>query len=147
MPGQTLFSGQSISSSNGQYLLVLQSDGNLVYYKYATGGVRWHSQTTDGTRAFMQTDGNFVVYNQAFVPRWDAKTGGKPGAYLAAQDDGNLVIYGSDGTVLWNIGADLPSSPQPQPVYPMIKNKPNNVNPPSGFPSSNFLNCTTNGCV
>jgi hypothetical protein len=48
----------------------------------------------------MQTDGNFVVY-QGTKPLWSTSTGGHPGASLAVQDDGNLVVYGKDKKVLW----------------------------------------------
>jgi hypothetical protein len=53
----------------------------------------------------MQFDGNFVVYNSAWGALWNSATHNHPGAYVAAQNDGNLVIYWN-GQALWNIGLD-----------------------------------------
>ncbi|MBT2325702.1 hypothetical protein J7E62_25560 [Variovorax paradoxus] len=107
-PNTTLSPSQSISSDNGRYLLVMQGDGNLVYYRTTDWVPRWHSQTYGNPGAFapMQGDGNLVVYTGTGMPIWNSQTSGNPGAYLAAQDDGNLVIYGS-GRALWNIGVDV----------------------------------------
>jgi hypothetical protein len=52
----------------------------------------------------MQPDGNLVLYNNYSRPMWATGTGGNPGAYVTMQGDGNLVIYGSDGQALWNSG-------------------------------------------
>lgn len=40
--GSTLHPGQSIYSDNREYRLVMQEDGNLVYYRIADGAVRWN---------------------------------------------------------------------------------------------------------
>ena len=53
-----------------------------------------------GNIAIMQDDGNFVLYDQDNEPVWASNTGGNPGAYLAVQDDGNVVVY-QDGSPLW----------------------------------------------
>jgi hypothetical protein len=65
--GASLSVGQSITSTNGEFALILQNDGNLVLY--ATGGsVSWVALWNTGTagkqvwRAVMQNDGNFVLY-------------------------------------------------------------------------------------
>ncbi|MDM0069168.1 hypothetical protein [Variovorax sp. J31P207] len=105
-PNTALLPGQAISSDNGRYVLVMQGDGNLVYYRTSDWTPRWNSQTqSPGAFAPMQGDGNLVVYDANGVPLWASQTSGNPGAYLAAQDDGNLVIYGG-GRALWNIGSD-----------------------------------------
>lgn len=106
LPGQALYPGQGIYSDNGKYVLRMQGDGNLVYYRTADQGVRWASYTNGPNRiTVMQDDGNLVVYDSAWSPLWHTHTGGRAGAYLAIQDDGNLVVYlGSQA--LWNIGAD-----------------------------------------
>jgi hypothetical protein len=41
----------------------------------------------------MQTDGNLVLYDAQQNPLWNSGTPGNPGAFLAVQDDGNVVIY------------------------------------------------------
>ena len=42
-PGAAMYAGQSIYSDNGQYMLTMQSDGNLVYYRVVDGAVRWNT--------------------------------------------------------------------------------------------------------
>ena len=122
-PNTALLPGQSISSDNGRYVLVMQADGNLVYYRTSDWTPRWNSQTqSPGALAPMQGDGNLVVYGTNGVPLWNSQTSGNPGAYLAAQDDGNLVIYGG-GRALWNIGTDVTtdgSSQQPKPGWALV---------------------------
>jgi dual-action HEIGH metallo-peptidase len=105
--GQRLLSGQSISSNDGRFTLVLQGDGNLVHYWNGNGAV-WSTSTwnTGGLSVWMQEDGNFVLYT-TFYPTvgyslWSSGTYGNTGAYLAVQNDGNLVVYDSTGkTALW----------------------------------------------
>ena len=36
--------------------------------------------------------------------RWNSRTNGNPGAYLALQTDGNLVVYSTTNKALWNAG-------------------------------------------
>ncbi len=51
----------------------------------------------------MQTDGNFVFYAGGRAI-WSTNTNGNPGARLAFQTDGNLVVYSAAGQALWNTG-------------------------------------------
>jgi hypothetical protein len=51
----------------------------------------------------MQGDGNFVVYAGG-VGVWSSGTAGNPGAYLAMQTDGNLVVYSPADVSLWSSG-------------------------------------------
>ena len=53
------------------------------------------------TRAIMQQDGNFVLYNATGNPAWATDTNGNPGARLVLQDDRNLVVYASSNRALW----------------------------------------------
>jgi hypothetical protein len=49
-------------------------------------------------------DGNFVLYDRRFsppLPLWATNTDGNPGAFFAPASDGNLIVYGSNGAVLW----------------------------------------------
>ncbi|HTU63947.1 MAG TPA: hypothetical protein VMF89_36025 [Polyangiales bacterium] len=100
-PGERLQPDQSIRSSNGNFRLVYQTDGNLVLYR-ADGTPLWASATNGRPvgHAIMQTDGNLAIYgpNQEFV--WNTGTQA-PSARLVLQNDGNLVIYGADGAALW----------------------------------------------
>ena len=108
--------------------LVMQSDGNLVYY----GRTVWSSGTAGnpGAYATIQDDGNVVVYSAAGVPLWQAgatcsamESWDRPSAYsgpqppalrpgdvmfstdrrarFVMQGDGNLVLY-RDGRPLWS---------------------------------------------
>lgn len=51
----------------------------------------------------MQGDGNFVLYTASNVPLFHTRTNGRAGAYLAVQDDGNLVVY-QGGAARWSSG-------------------------------------------
>lgn len=91
--GESLRVGESIVSPNGQFRLVLQSDGNLVLYTSARA--MWSTRTT-GTGAnklTLQSDGNLVLYSPTRAV-WNSLTAGKPASTLVLQDDGNLVLYG-----------------------------------------------------
>lgn len=96
-PGDFIERGGSrdrITSGNGQYVLVMQDDGNLVLYKDGNQPL-WSTRTagTDCRTAVMQSDGNFVVYHVNGSPGWASNTAGKPGCFIVMQNDGNLVIY------------------------------------------------------
>ena len=74
--GQTMQQGQYLISSNGQYRLIMQGNGNLV--EYIQGHALWSSRTSGhGAYAVMQGDGNLVVY-QGSTPLWGSSTGGTP---------------------------------------------------------------------
>ena len=110
MANQSLVAGQSVSSSDGRFSLVVQADGNLVHYWHGHGAL-WSTNTwgTQGKTAWMQPDGNFVLYTTATPTLgsslWSSNTYGHPGAYLVIQNDGNLVVYDRNGvTPLWNSG-------------------------------------------
>jgi len=100
--GQNLTTHQGIQSKNGRVKVVLQTDGNFVLY--GDGQPLWWTGVRPGTNlAAMQKDGNFVLYKPDEGDVWNSETAGHPGAYLVAQDDGNLVIYwGVGGSALWS---------------------------------------------
>jgi hypothetical protein len=101
---QELTSNQSLASCNGDYSLIMQSDGNLVLYQGSTA--LWASGTvgSGADEAILQGDGNFVVYTSAGSPVWASNTAGDTGDYLDVQNDGNVVIYSSSGSALWSTG-------------------------------------------
>ena len=90
--GQTMVPNQRVYSDNGQYFLVLQSDGNLVFY--GAGGPLWASNTvgSGATQAMMQPNGVFVLYRPGGAVVWQLNTGWG-GSFLNVQNDGNLVFY------------------------------------------------------
>ncbi|WP_390898926.1 hypothetical protein [Streptomyces cynarae] len=100
-PGQKLTSGQRLSSAN--VTLSMGGDGNLVAYlktgAAGNGPAIWSSHTSghSGAYAYMQSDGNLVVYTAGGSALWSTHTYGHSGAYLLLQDDGNLVVYGAGG--------------------------------------------------
>jgi hypothetical protein len=49
----------------------------------------------------MQLDGNLVMYTTSNRAIRSTNTHGNPGAFLAVQDDGNLVIYSKAKKPLW----------------------------------------------
>jgi LysM repeat protein len=98
--GQKLGVGDSLTSPNGAYKLILQEDGNLVLYSgndsvWATGT---NGQSVE--RAEVQEDGNFVLYTSD-KPVWATDTKGKKKVLLVLQDDRNLVLY-SEGGPAWD---------------------------------------------
>lgn len=103
--GATMAPGQYLQSPNGQYMLWMQTDGNLVEYN-AVGAPLWAPpppSTTyghSGAYAVLQGDGNFVVYAPSGA-LWASYTQNNPGDHLNLQDDGNLVIYSAAGAPLW----------------------------------------------
>jgi hypothetical protein len=101
--GTFLQANQSLSSPNGQYQLIMQTDGNLV--EYGPGRqVIWNAMTdgNSGAYATMQSDGNFVVYSAAGTALWNSHTDGNPGASLVLEDGGTLeIVY--QGRVIWSV--------------------------------------------
>jgi len=98
---QALTAGQSITSTNGRYRLIMQADGNLVLY--SINRALWSSSTAGRpvTKAVMQADGNLVLYDAQNKAYWSSGTAGKGASKLVMQADGNLVIYATGGTATW----------------------------------------------
>jgi hypothetical protein len=88
----TLTPGESITSENGRFTLLLQTDGNLVEYGSHNNAI-WASGTVGKkvTDLVMQSDGNLVLYNGS-TPVWATHTDGNPGAFLDLRNDGNIII-------------------------------------------------------
>jgi hypothetical protein len=98
----SMFPNQFIATDDGNYVLTLQTDGNLVlYYK---GTALWQSGTSGLPVAFlaMQSDGNLVLYNNSDEPIWDSGTAGRGPSSLKVQPDGNVVIYTANNTPTWS---------------------------------------------
>ncbi|WP_369366089.1 hypothetical protein AB5L52_23975 [Streptomyces sp. CG4] len=114
-PGRKLTSGQRLSSAN--ITLSMGSDGNLVAYlktngTSGSGPAIWSTGTSghSGAYAYMQSDGNLVVYSSTGTALWSSHTSGHSGAYFLVQDDGNLVVYSSTGSALWSDGTYMRSA-------------------------------------
>jgi hypothetical protein len=98
-----MYEGDALVSPSGDYILLYQSDGNLVLYD-SSYTADWHTNTVGyGAYAYMQSDGNFVVNNSVGGAVWSSSTSGYAGAYLEVQNDGNLVVYTSGGSPIWSL--------------------------------------------
>jgi hypothetical protein len=100
--GFTMRAGDSVKSSNGSYILIMQSDGNLVIYRSGSGAI-WSSRTngSSGASAIFQSDSNFVVYRSGKSPCHSSTTN-SGGTIMYMQNDGNLVMYSSSGQAVWD---------------------------------------------
>jgi surface antigen len=92
-----------LRSTDGEFRLVMQSDGNLVLYAGGNRALWWTGTSGANNRLIMQPDGNLVVYSATNQPRWSTGTAGA-GNRLAIQSDGNLVVYNSANRALWSTG-------------------------------------------
>lgn len=101
LPGDILWPGDKIRSTDFRFELIYQRDGNLVL-SYGAQAL-WHSGTynTAPGRVMMQHDGHLVIYDAGGTPVWASGTAGHPNAWLLLQNDGNLVIYAAGGQPLW----------------------------------------------
>ncbi len=111
--------GPPIYTANGQYKLILQTDGNFVLYRTSDSTPLWGSVNTflkGGTRLYFQKDGNLVLYTDAGVSVWStniisyaANTHplAREDARLLFQDDGNFIMCLPDNStsLMGHIGA------------------------------------------
>jgi hypothetical protein len=108
--GESLTSGQHLVSKNGDYILLMQSDGDLALYQGKPDGdsALWTTETKSlrdyirPTRAEMRSDGQLVLSHNSGIPTWAAGVSGNyPKSRLVLQDDGNLVILDQHSNQLW----------------------------------------------
>ena len=97
----------TLTSPNGQYKLVGQTDGNLVIYDSA-GTAKWSSGTYGkGVAPYvltLQSTGNLQWSDSAGTIIWSTNTGGK-GKFpyvVRMQDNGNVALVDEDNKVVWN---------------------------------------------
>ena len=109
--GYSFTKGHYIFSPNNRFILVWQTDGNLVLYDTYNSPARgvWSSQTwgRETTHCIMQTDGNLVIYNLNNPANgynvWCSATWGNTNAILHIEDNGRVAIYNSSKTKeLWS---------------------------------------------
>lgn len=107
-PDESLRFGECLISSSGEYIAIMQTDGNFVLYRTIGDQVSpiWATNTRGNDhRIVMQRDNNLVIYDASSKGHWDSNTSqqkARPAASLVLQDDGNLVIYSGDGGGLWD---------------------------------------------
>jgi lysophospholipase L1-like esterase len=102
-----LLPGQSWTSPQGHYHLILQSDGNLVLYGPRLWAL-WASDTQGqpAAEAVFEPAGNLVVYGPQRQVLWSSHSEGHTGADLRVQDDGNVVIYHKQSAI-WSTGTGI----------------------------------------
>jgi len=143
--------GGSLVSKNGKFVLQLQEDENMVFYERTSNGDKplWATNTQDSfaVSAVMQSDGNFVLYDNSRRPQWRSNTNGKgdKSSFVQIPDEGNIFIF-SGGKEIWRAlqqsvrpppasttplvtpqPVPKPTVPTPQPVKPV---NPTPVAPP-----------------
>ncbi|MFD7639412.1 hypothetical protein ACFV4P_02040 [Kitasatospora sp. NPDC059795] len=93
--------------------LVMHADGNLVLYRKRDGAVLWSTGTygysstyTWATASGSANESALQLFNfgTGSFPIWSIPIKGRPGDWAKVQDDGNFVLYGSDGTARWSTG-------------------------------------------
>ncbi len=101
-PGQFLSIG--ISGQNSGYRLELQTDGNLVLYRW-NGKALWWTGTWGQSisHLVMQSDGNLVLYRTNGTAAWSSGTFGS-GHRIELWPDGNLVMKNSANAAVWSTG-------------------------------------------
>lgn len=99
----SLHHGEGMRSANGDHVVYLQQDGNLVIYG-RDAKATWATMTGDRgqNRLDMQGDGNLVLYSSQGPAVWSSGTWGNPGAYAELTNAGKLTVRRADGTQLWS---------------------------------------------
>ena len=92
-----LFQGQQLVSPGCYYYVKMQHDGNLVL-RTGGGGALWASNTQGASYAHIW-DTHFGVFS--FQDTWFWLTDEALGDTVHVQNDGNLVMYSSNGNVRW----------------------------------------------
>lgn len=107
LAGQRLSPGECISSFNGDYDFVYQSDGNAVVYNRQTPNSERAvsaSMTNGQSLGFvtLENDGNLVIYDATNRPIAASNSHTDlMGSHLIMQDDDNLVVYTKTGRPIW----------------------------------------------
>lgn len=107
IPGASLSIGEHKITRSGRYRLEMLSDGNLAVFDVWSHHARVWSSGTDGSGAYkakMMLDGTLALLNGAGERVWTASYSGRPGTFLALQEDGNLVAYEPSKYLVWSGG-------------------------------------------
>lgn len=95
-----LVPGQYLTSLDGQYRLILQTDGNVVLYSMTNVAV-WDTATFGPmARLTMQADGNLVLYRATGAPAWYSGTYGQPGLTLQVTGQATAQLA-HNSAVVW----------------------------------------------
>ena len=108
LPGQGLMAGSTITSPDGRLKLAMQTDGNLVLYDWYIQAL-WASKT-GATRCLGRHHPDRRKSRHLRRPQpcdLGVEHAEKPGAWLAVQDDGNVVIYDTGNHPLWATDTEI----------------------------------------
>jgi hypothetical protein len=106
----TLTANMSLTSSNGDYQLLMTASGDLVedslhgispiYHTYGNLDGNYYIEGGNSSAGSNWTvTGTYVGEDATQI--WHSGTGGNPGARAVLQADGNLVVYSATNAVLW----------------------------------------------
>ena len=98
--GESLVVGQQLTSQDGRFTLKAETGGDLVLRFGAT--TLWSAGTATGRSLLLQlqTSGAATLFDVAQASLWSTPTAGA-NATLTLQNDGNLVLKNSGGSVVW----------------------------------------------
>jgi hypothetical protein len=113
-PNDRLPIGQSLTSPNGQFSLLMQTDSNLVAYHgtvattnaYFASNTEWNQASQKPQYLTLQGNANLVLFDSSNTVRWQSGTWGPDfvNPYFVIQDDGNLVVYHDGLKPIWAWG-------------------------------------------
>ena len=132
LPSELMLPDQSITSPDGRFMLIFQTDGHLVIYRASEGNAFAEAIWATGVYGFtpgvcvMQRDGNLVVYDADLAPRWSSGTFGNPDIALRLQIDGNLVLH-RDDKIIWQSQPPVPDHTPVVRVVNVVNTSPNAV--------------------
>ena len=90
-PNRVLERGRNVSSPSGVYKVGLTTtDGRLVLWK--DDQELWSAGDGNGFRAYLQSDGNFLLRDLNHTVEWSSRTYGNPGAQVVIDDGGRLAV-------------------------------------------------------
>jgi hypothetical protein len=96
---------QSLTSPDGRCTLVHEPSGDLALYDNGRDERLWSAPAPNSCYAALGLDGELRLWGAHRAATWAA---GVTGAErLAVRDDGEAVLTGADGTVLWRTGRQV----------------------------------------
>ncbi|MEU3573445.1 hypothetical protein AB0E96_34230 [Kitasatospora sp. NPDC036755] len=101
---------------SGATRAIMQTDGNFVVYQFGTQVKMATGTVGCGYKAVMQVDGNFVVYSANGSPCWHTGTQGHPHARLTVTTGGTSGVYWGGG-IIPRLAHSANTGPGPGSVY------------------------------